>query len=626
MMIRRSLVALVAASTLACSASDGRPNILWITAEDMSPNLGSWGDDYALTPNLDRLAQESVRYTSVFATAPVCSPSRSTLLTGVYATSLGTQRLRSRFPIPAHVKGFPSYLRESGYYTTNNSKTDYNTGHEERLVAESWNESSETAHWRNREGHEPFFSVFNDMTTHQSRSMSWSDERFLQEVQSQLSADEIHDPEKAPVPEYYPNTPVVRETIARYYDCITAMDKNVGRILSELEEDGLADDTIVFFYSDHGAGLPRHKRNLHDSGAHVPLLVRFPEKFRHLAPVNPGESSDRLVSFIDFAPTMLSLLGLEIPESMQGRPFLGPGAGEPRQYVYGARDRIDEAYDVARSVRSRDYLYIRNYMPHLAYNQPSAFSDTSRIRKEIESLAAREKLEGPQLAYATSPRPREELYAVHQDPQQLRNLVYSNDHQGTLSTMRKELVRWIREARDVGFLPEAEAWARIGDSTPYEIARDDALYPQARITGAAALVGREDALDEQITLLADPDPAIRYWAALGLRASARSTHPSNDALTMALEDESAPVRIAAADALARHGDPGPALRVLRNELESEDLDVALLASRTIELLGREARSARRAMHQAAERYAQVEGDQALFIRFSTGAFLDRLGR
>jgi N-sulfoglucosamine sulfohydrolase len=638
----------------ACSREPGPPNVLWITVEDMSPNLGAWGDEYARTPNLDRLAAESVRYTHAFATAPVCSPSRSTLITGVYATSLGTQRLRSRFPIPDTIRGFPSYLRAAGYYTSNNVKTDYNTADEPRLIEESWDESSETAHWRNRAEDQPFFAVFNDLTTHQSRSMSWSYEEFQEEVQSRLSDDEIHEPAAAPVPPYYPDTPVVRRTIARYYDCITAMDKDVGRILAELEEDGLAGDTIVVFFSDHGAGLPRHKRVLYDSGTNVPLLVRFPEKYRHLAPAGPGETVDRLVSFVDFPPAMLSLVGLEIPQYMQGTAFLGPATGKPRPRVFGARDRIDEAYDLARSVRDQEYLYIRNYMPHLSWNQPSWYSDQAEIRREIDRLAEEGRLEGPQLAYAAPTRPREELYLVREDPQQLRNLVYSDEHRDALSAMRRELERWIRETHDVGFLPEAEAWARLGDRTPYDVARDEEAYPQARITGAAALVGREDALEEQTELLRDPDPAVRYWAAVGLRASVRSSDESRDALRAALSDESAVVRIAAAAALARHGQdeaaagdrpeagdsaeaggsPAPevpadveaALSVLQKELEGDDLDVVLLASRAIELLGEKAGSVAPSMRRTAARFEDAEGDQALFIRFSTDAFLRRLRR
>jgi hypothetical protein len=406
----------------------------------------------------------------------------------------------------------------------------------------------------------------------------------------------------------------------------------VGRILAELEQDGLAGDTLVFFFSDHGAGLPRHKRVLHDSGLNVPLLVRFPEKYRHLAPAAPGETTDRLVSFVDFAPTLLSLLGLEIPPHMQGAPFLGAAAAEPREHVYGARDRIDEADDLARSVRSREYLYIRTYRPHLSYNQPSAFSDTAEIRQEIERLARAGRLSGPQLDYAGPSRPREELYRVQEDPHQVRSLVYSDEHAAVLSAMRRELTAWIRETRDVGFLPEAETWARLDGGTPYALARDEAAYPQPRITGAAALVGREDALDEQTQLLGDPDAAVRYWAAVGLRASSRSTRHSRRALSAALGDEAPVVRVAAAEALAVHpgSEPGTAvadaLAVLRRELASEDLDVALLACRAIELLGARARPLVSAMREAAARFADAEGDQALFIRFSSAAFLSRSAR
>jgi len=627
----------------ACSRGPAPPNLLWITVEDMSPDLGAWGDDYARTPNIDRLAAESVRYTGAFATAPVCSPSRSTLITGVYATSLGTQRLRSRFPTPAEIRGFPSYLRAAGYYTTNNVKTDYNTSDDGRLIEESWDESSETAHWRGRQEGQPFFAVFNDMTTHQSRSMSWSYEEFQEQVQSRLSPEEIHDPAGAPVPPYYPDTPVVRKTLARYYDCISVMDRNVGRILAELEEDGLAEDTIVFFFSDHGAGLPRHKRVLQDSGMNVPLLIRFPEKYKHLAPAAPGETVDRLVSFVDFPPTVLSLLEVGVPESMEGSAFLGEAAGEPRAYVFGARDRIDEAYDLARSVRDHEYLYIRTYMPHLSYNQPSAYSDTAEIRQEIERLAARGRLEGAQLAYAGPLRPREELYAVQQDPHQIANLVYSDAHRDALSRMRQELTRWIRDTRDVGFLPEADAWARIGDGTPYALARDEKAYPQPRITGAAALVGREDSLEEQAELLGDPDAAVRYWAAVGLGASTRASEESREGLRAALSDPSAVVRIAAAAALARHArveeddedegeasdepdDLDAAYAVLRAELKGDNLDAALLACRAIELLAPETAPTVRAMREAAARFQDAEGDQALFIRFSTSAFLSRLAR
>ena len=385
-------VMMLASVAEGAEAQPQRPNILWITAEDMGANLGCYGDSYATTPNLDRLASESVRYTNAFATAPVCSPARSCLITGVYATSLGTHGLRSAFPIPEQMRGFPAYLRAAGYYCTNNVKTDYNTANEPAIIRASWDESSAKAHWRNRRPGQPFFAVFNDMVTHQSRTSVWPYEQFQKELQSQLTPHERHDPAQAPVPPYWPDTPVTRRTIARYYDCITLMDRNAGRLLAELEEAGVADDTIVFFYADHGAGHPRHKRLVLDSGLHVPLIVRFPEKYRHLAPAAPGEAVDRLVSFVDFPATVLSLLGLPVPEYMQGRAFLGAAETAPRQYVYGARDRVDEAFDMARSVRDKQYLYVRNYMPHLSYNQPEGFSDQAEVRREITRLAAEGKL------------------------------------------------------------------------------------------------------------------------------------------------------------------------------------------------------------------------------------------
>ena len=276
--MRRLILSFLLSLGATVSAAE-RPNILWITAEDMSPVLGCYDDQFAVSPNIDRLAKESVRYTRAFASAPVCSPSRSCLITGCYPPSLSTQQMRSGFAIPKSMRGFPEHLRARGYYTSNNVKTDYNTGNYADIIRHSWNESSATAHWRKRpDEKQPFFSIFNLMTSHQSRSMVWPYERFKKDVQSRLSVSEIHDPTKVPLPPYYPDTPLIRRELARFYDCVTAMDKEVGVILQQLEDDGLADNTIVFFYSDHGNGMPRHKRALLDSGMHVPLLIRFPKK------------------------------------------------------------------------------------------------------------------------------------------------------------------------------------------------------------------------------------------------------------------------------------------------------------------------------------------------------------
>lgn len=619
-------VALAGALTAAARGADAgeRPNILWITCEDMSANLGCWGDPYALTPHIDRLAAQSVRYTHCYATAPVCSPARSCLITGLYATSMGTQGLRSAFPIPEAIRGFPGYLRDAGYYCTNNVKTDYNTSREPTLIADAWNESSARAHWRGRKPGQPFFAVFNSMTTHQSRtgveSFAWHEK----EIRDRLAPAERHDPARAVVPPYYPDTPLVRRTLARYYDCITLMDReHVGALLAQLDEDGLADRTIVFFFSDNGAGLPRHKRLLHDSGLRLPLLIRFPDRYSRFAPARSGETLERLVSFVDFPPTVLSLAGLPVPDYMEGRAFLGPAAGEPREHVYGARDRVDEAFDVARSVRDQRYLYIRNYMPHLSYNQPEGYSDQADIRREITRLAAEGKLGEAQLTYAGPTRPRQALYDAQDDPHQMRNLADSPAHRAIVERMRGDLRAWVLETRDLGFLAESDQRERSAGTTPSEMARRTDRYPLEKILDAAELVGRTDAVARQIELLADADAGVRYWAAVGLRAAGNAAAPAREALAKALTDPAPAVRIEAAGALAALGDSREApeaskaavatsreaLEVLARALDSAHDDEAIHAARTLQLLGAKAQPVRPAIEAALARARAADTTQ-----------------
>ena len=607
-------------------SAQGRPNILWLTCEDMSANLGCWGDAYARTPNVDRLAGESVRYTNVFVTAPVCSPVRSCLITGVFASSLGTANLRSRMPIPAEMTGFPSYLRKAGYYCTNNVKTDYNTANEPAVVKASWDQCSAKAHWRGRPAGRPFFAIFNDMVTHQSRSMVWPYEQFKRDVQGKLAPADVHDPAKAPVPPYYPDTPIVRRTVARYYDCITAMDGNVGRLLKQLDDDGLADETIVFFYSDHGAGLPRHKRLLLDSGMHVPLMVRFPKKYRHLAPAVPGATLDRLLSTVDLPPTVLGLAGLDVPGYMQGVAFLGPKAGPPRKHIFGHRDRVDEAFDLARMARDDHWLYLRNYMPHLSYNQPSFYSDMGEIRVEITRLAAEGKLTTPaQKHYAGPSRPLEELYDTANDPHQVRNLAGDPQHKARLEEMRGLLRKWILDSRDLGFLPELDIAERSRGSTPYDMAKDRQKYPLERILAAAELVGTgADSLGRQVELLKDTDPAVRYWATVGLHALGEKARPAVGALTAAMKDDSAAVRIESAWALAAMAQTDAALALLAKELEGRDGRAAVRAARALQMLGEAARPALPAMKRALAAARKGQGDPAMFLRFALDPAVKKL--
>lgn len=611
------------------------PNILWITVEDMSPTLGCYGDSFARTPNLDAFANESILYTNAFAASPVCSPSRSTLITGMYNASMGTNQMRSSNHLPTGVKGFPSFLRKAGYYTSNNVKTDYNCAENNRLIEESWNLSSAEAHWRDRKAGQPFFAVFNDMTTHQSRTMVWPYPVFQKHVQSRLSKEHVSNPENVPLPPYYPDTPVVRKTQARYYDCVSVMDQNVQRILDQLEEDGLADDTIVFFYSDHGSGMPRHKRLLLDSGMRVALMVRFPKKYQHLAPAAPGTRLDRLVSFVDFPSTVLNLTGQSIPDYMQGIPFLGKGSEIERETIYGTRDRVDEAMEMARSVRDKQFLYVRNYMPHLSYNQPSVFSDLGAIRNDITRLAKTDlaALTPSQRVYAGPHKPVEEFYDCLADPDNVTNLLTGEltpEQQAALARLRGIYVKERREIRDVGALPESVMRDHVRkEGTPIR----DILQGQTdhapdldAAWGAADAVGTKNR-NALVAHMKSQDAAARYWAFVGMRVDFADDTALHDLAADHLTDVAADVRIEAASWLAetssRYRDR--ALRTLIEDTTLDDWWSALRACRAIELLGPKAESLLPQMKEFYAKHRNQPGDQSFFLAFSSGAFLEQFG-
>jgi uncharacterized sulfatase len=597
----------------AIELSEDRPNFLWITCEDVSPDyLGCYGDDYATTPNLDKFASEGVRYTKAFAPAPVCAPARSCLITGAYATSLGTQHLRSNIKIRGYW-GFTHCLRMAGYYCSNNYKEDYNFKN-----AELWDDSSHTAHWRNRKPDDNFFSVFNFTSTHQGQ-INGSDEQFFATYRSKLAAEELHDPAKITLPPYYPDTPFVRKIWARYYDLITYMDKQVGDLLAQLEADGLAANTIVFFFSDHGMGIPRFKRTLYDSGLHVPLMIRFPKKYKHLAPAKAGRTVDRLVSFVDFAPTVYNMIGFPMLHYMQGRAFLGPKYEPPREYVFGAASRVDEVYEVSRCVRDKRYKYIRNYMPHLPHIQPSEYPDRAEIMQELRRVAAEGKLTGPQKSWWEPRRPIEELYDTQADPHEINNLANSPKHKAVLKRLRKVLRNWMVKTRDTGLLSEAEMHIRSAGSTPYEMAREPDKYPLERILDAAGLVGRgPEKLSELIELLADSDGAVRYWAVVGLAALGQKAKPASGALTKLLADEHPNTRFAAAGVLCNLGRCEDALSVLAKGLKDRRETVVLHAAREIQGIGNKACTIVPQIKQAQARCKNSDGsyknnNHAMFI-------------
>ena len=432
-------------------------NILWLSAEDMSPWLACYGDDTAPTPNIDRLAREGVRYANAFATTPVCAPSRHTIITGMYATSTGAMHMRNgsrskmgfkndpnayddiplyeAVPPPA-VRCFPEFLRAAGWYATNNAKTDYQF----KPPPTAWDESSGKAHWRNRKEGQPFFAVFNCNFTHESQGFPDAKQR----------ADVVK-PADVPVPPYYPNTPIVRQTLAQTYNNIVAMDRWVGERLAELEADGLLDSTIVVFFSDHGVGLPRGKRSVYDSGMQVPLIVRFPDG------KGAGTTDERLVSFIDWAPTTLSLAGIKPPAYMRGVPFLGEYAGEAPRYAFATADRMDATKDTTRAVTDGRYKYIRNFRTEIGHIPPTAYRDTLAIMRDIEALREGRRATPEQWQLVSTSKPREEFYDTEADPHEVRNLIQAPDHQARIKDMRHALDRWMNETNDLGLVqPETK--------------------------------------------------------------------------------------------------------------------------------------------------------------------------
>ncbi|MBS1875484.1 MAG: sulfatase-like hydrolase/transferase [Acidobacteria bacterium] len=537
---RREFAASVAAPFVQAAAAP-RPNILWITCEDIGPHLHACGDDYSVTPQLDRLCARGSIYMNAWSNAPVCAPARTTIISGVYPPSTGAEHMRSMTRMPEGWKMFPGYLREAGYYCSNNVKEDYNL----EKPPGTWDDSSKNGHWRNRAAGQPFFSVFNLEITHESqirkRPHKW-----------------IHDPAKARVPAYHPDTIEVRQDWAQYYDNITTMDGQAGAILADLEKDGLADDTIVFFYGDHGSGMPRSKRWPYNSGLNVSIVAAIPEKHRRLAASGyvAGGKSNRLIGFVDLAPTMLSLAGLKPRPFHQGQAFLGPYAAPPARYSFGFRGRMDERYDCVRSVRDQRYVYVRNYMPHKIYGQYLAYMWETPTTRVWERLYKEGKLNAAQRKF-WEPKPPEELYDLTTDRDEVNNLATSPEFAGVLAELRKEHREHELKIRDIGLLPEAEIHSRAKGGAPYDAGHDEKIYPAERVLNAAELASslRPGVGAQLEKLMSDSDSGVRYWGAMGLlMRGAEAVRASRQPLRRALEDQAPSVRIVAAEALARHGD------------------------------------------------------------------------
>jgi arylsulfatase A-like enzyme len=566
-----SVLLLVAGSIRA--ADEARPNVLWITCEDLSPIIGPYGDKFATTPNLDAFAAKSLRYKTCWSNAPVCAPARTTLITGMYATSLGAEHMRSEVKIPADWRLYPQVLHDAGYYCTNNSKTDYNIVPNGKV----WDDTSNKAHWKNRPEGKPFFAIFNTTVTHES--------------QVHKRRKLVHDPAQVRVPAYQPDLPEIREDWAQYYDNVTTMDEFVGERLKELADAGLAEDTIVWFYSDHGCGLPRSKRVPFDSGLHVPFILHIPEKFKNLRPADyaPGGETPRLVSFVDFGPTLLSLCGVKPPENMQGQPFLGKYTTEPRKYLFGYRGRMDERVDVVRSVTDGRYVYVRNFMPekpqggYLAYMYKQAGVQAWRAAFEKGGLP-------PEQAAFFLPKPAEALFDLETDRDEVKNLIASGKG-ATANRLRMALADHLKESGDIGLLPECEMHALAGDYAPVLLSKSipaEVWYEilhcalDASSRDAAAAAANAKALNSGIA-------ACRYWAVLGMiNRGAHDLANHRQQLGELLSDPSDCVRVAAADAIGRLGDgdrsAAVALLVAYANPKKHGVTTAILALNSLDTL------------------------------------------
>ena len=599
------LILLITVVLISCDnrTANLQPNILWITCEDLSPILGCYGDRVANTPNIDLFAQNAVRFTNAYASAPICTPARSSLITGVYASSMGTHHLRGVVPKSDKIKCFTEFLREKGYYCTNNVKEDYNFITPE----EAWDESSDSAHWRNRKPAQPFFSVFNFMVTHQSQTRYGIEK--LNEINSTLDEKDRINPDDVEIPPYYPDTPIVRNNIASLYTQVHIMDKKFQEIINQLEEDGLRENTIIFFYSDHGTGLPRGKGYLHDTGIKVPLIIEFPEKYKHYSPAKAGAFSDELVNFIDFPPTVLSLTGIDPPKYMQGNPFLGQYRKNSNDYVISIRDRRDEVLMFSRSIRTDKYHYIRNFLPHRPRMQRNFYSEITPIRQELRRLDNLGLLQSNEDWLMEDSVPVDELYDTETDPHELNNLAQEAEHLEIMELLKRNLFSWMVETKDLGLVPEYEMIEKSKGGAPYDTFSGN--FDPKPILDLVDKIGRgKQHIDSFNFALQSSNPVYRYWGATGLAALGQNAVESKELLQSTLNDPVPYVRFAASEAICNIGYPRQGVEILSKGLDSESVVNQLHASQILMAVGKNAAFALPKMKIAIDNLYKIGADES----------------
>jgi arylsulfatase A-like enzyme len=519
--------------------------------------MGCYGNKFATTPNIDKLATDGFLYSRAYCPHAVCAPSRNCILTGVYATSNGHENMRSRYPMSAEVHTYPEYLRKAGYYCTNNAKTDYNTSAFEYDAI--WDECSKKAHYKNRPKGKPFFAVFNIELTHESQIFKSIPNKELR-----------HNPDKVYLPPYTPDLPETRHDWAQYYDKIEDMDTQVGKFLKELDESGEAENTIVMYYGDNGGVLARSKRFMYESGTRIPFIVRIPQKFKYLYPAQkPGQKVDRIINFVDLAPTLMSITGTTIPGYMQGNAFLGTKKTKDQENTFMSRQRMDERYDLVRAVRDKKFRYIRNYMPfritlqhvEFLFRAPSAVAWFTAF-KEGKTDAVQ--------SFPFLPKPVEELYNTEIDPWEVNNLASNPAYASDLIRMRKVQTDWMRSIRDAGLIPEAEYQNLAGDKSLYDYMRSAACpFDELMEASELATLGGKKELNRFIKYLKNPNSAMRYWGATGLLILKADAKPAIPALIEAAKDKSGAVSTLAAEALYGLGEKKVAVETYNRILSSE---------------------------------------------------------
>ncbi len=586
-----------------------RPNILWLTFEDTSPQfIGCYGNIHAETPVMDKLAEQGIRFTSAFSKGTVCSPSRSAIITGVPTYKLGSGNHRSSFPIPDFIKGFPEYLKNAGYFVTNNSKTDYNIAGMREFVSETWNESSDKAGWWDRKPGQPFFSVFNIPDSHQSRTMSMSYEWYEKNVLKYLEPEQmpnqnedreiaqdkrlkvplqkefsgLHEKKVIPdsafvMPPIYRDSDAMRKQMARVYNSIKLTDLKMGDILQRLKDEGLLEETIVFIFADHGEGMPRAKTNGIGLGYRVPFIIWFPEKYKHLSPWGAGGIvTDELIDFEDLAPTILSLAGCAIPEYMNGRPLIEESRKEPPEYTLLSSDRADNGLDMVRTITDGQYVYSRNFMPFIPELKYIRYVEIGEITQQMRKDYQNGKLNETQ-SKMFEKRPVEVLYDLKSDSWETENLAGKEEFEDIFLEMRDRLETQILKERDVHFVPEYELGEISKLGTPYEFRLDEQKYPLIDIYKTANLVGKDDS-ENLFKSLKSQNRFIRYWASLGLYSMKSKLNNSQlEKIKDGLLDEYPPVQINLAALLYTENQDKEAEDVLKGFISSPNEHLALSA-------------------------------------------------